>query len=151
MESLLNDDYRDILSAFDDAKVDYLLVGAYALAAHGYPRATGDIDLWVQPTPDNAERVVHALRHFGAPLGDIQPADFEEPDLILQIGVSPRRIDIMTEITAVSFEDAWPNRTQIVVGETAIPVIGKQDLIRNKEATGRSKDAADADQLKSQG
>ena len=110
MESLLNNDYKDILSAFANAEVEYLLVGAYALAAHGHPRSTGDIDLWVRPTPENAERVIKALRQFGAPTQNIGHDDFSRPEMILQIGVSPRRIDIMTDIEAVTFHDAWPNR-----------------------------------------
>ena len=148
MESLLNDDYKDILSAFANAEVEYLLVGAYALAAHGHPRSTGDIDLWVRPTLENAERVIKALRQFGAPTQNISRSDFSKPQMILQIGVSPRRIDIITDIEAVTFHDAWPNRLQIMVYGISVPVIGKDDLIRNKEATGRKKDEADVEELR---
>lgn len=88
---MLNPDYRDILSAFADAEVDYLLIGAYAMAAHGHPRATGDIDLWVRSSEENAMRVLKALSAFGAPLTEVGRDDFQTPDTVFQIGVSPRR------------------------------------------------------------
>jgi len=145
---VLNPDYRDILSAFADAGVEYLVIGAYALAAHGHPRATGDFDLWVRPTPDNAERVITALSAFGAPLTDVSREDFEAPDTVFQIGVSPRRIDILTTIEGVRFDDAWPERMKIVVEDVPVSVIGREHFIRNKEALGRSQDRADVERLR---
>jgi hypothetical protein len=145
---VLNPDYRDMLSAFTDAGVEYLVIGAYALAAHGHPRATGDLDLWVRPTPDNAERVMTALSAFGAPLTDVSHEDFETPDTVLQIGVSPRRIDILTTIEGVRFDDAWPGRVEIEVEDVPVSVIGREHFIQNKEALGRPQDRADVERLR---
>ena len=145
---MLNPDYRDMLSAFTDAGVEYLVIGAYALAAHGHPRATGDLDLWVRPTPDNAERVMTALSAFGAPLMEMSREDFETPDTVLQIGVSPRRIDILTTIEGVRFDDAWPGRVEIEVEDVPVSVIGREHFIQNKEALGRPQDRADVERLR---
>ena len=144
---MLNPDYRDMLSAFADAKVDYLVIGAYAMAAHGHPRATGDIDLWVGTAPTNAERVLDALSTFGAPLTEVDRDDFQTPDTVFQIGVSPRRIDILTTIEGVNFEEAWPQRIEIEIGGLTVPVIGREHLIKNKRALGRSQDLADIEHL----
>lgn len=126
---MLNSDYRDILSAFADAEVEYLLVGAHALAAHGHPRATGDIDLWVKPSAGNAARVMQALRQFGAPLGQVSREYFAQPDVVFQIGVAPRRIDVMTSVEAIAFEDAWPERLEVNLEGIPVPVIGRADFI----------------------
>lgn len=141
---MLNPDYRDILSAFSDEGVEYLLVGAYALAAHGLPRSTGDIDLWVLASPANAERVLRALARFGAPLDDLSAADFTRPDSVVQIGVPPRRIDILTSVAGLSFQDAWPRRLDVVIDGIGIPVLGRADQAVNKRAVGRPQDLADA-------
>lgn len=133
-----------MLSAFAEAGVRYLLIGAYALAAHGHVRATGDIDLWVDNGRDNAERVMGALTEFGAPLHGLEIGDLESPDLVFQVGVVPRRIDILTGIDGVSFEEAWPERYEVQVSDLVVPVISRRHLSRNKRATGRLKDAADA-------
>jgi hypothetical protein len=144
---MLNPDYRDILSAFGKAGVDYLLVGAYALAAHGQPRATGDMDLWVHPGRGNAGRVMEALRAFGTPLGEIRREDFERPDVVLQIGVTPRRIDILTSIDGVDFQPAWEGRMEVEIGDLVVPVIGRSHFIENKRAVGRLQDLADIERL----
>ena len=141
--SLLNPDYRDILSAFAVEKVEYLLVGAYALAAHGFVRATGDIDLWVRPDPANAERVLRALARFGAPLSEVSRDDLVEPGIVFQIGVAPRRIDILTTIDGVIFEEAWKARDKVDIEGISIPVISRSHLAQNKEATGRPQDQVD--------
>jgi hypothetical protein len=148
---MLNPDFRDILSAFSDAGVEYLLVGAYAMASHGYVRATGDIDLWVRPGPDNAQRVFEALRRFGAPLRGVSESDFAQPNIVLQLGVPPRRIDVLTAIDGVAFEEAWSDRVELTVGGLRIPVLSREHLIQNKEATGRAKDQADAEALRRSG
>ena len=135
---MLNSDFRDILSAFAEAGVKYLLVGAYALAAHGHVRATGDIDLWIDRSRDNAQRVMAALAEFGAPLHDLEVGDLESPDLVFRVGVAPRRID------GVSFEEAWPERYEVRVSDLVVPVIARGHLSRNERATGSLKDAADA-------
>lgn len=144
---MLNPDYRDMLSAFADAEVEYLIIGAYALAVHGHPRATGDIDLWVRPDEENAERVFAALFEFGAPLTQVSKRDFEKPDTVFQIGVSPRRIDILTAIEGVEFEEAWKDRAEVELDGFCLPVISRKHLIANKRALGRAQDRADLERL----
>ena len=144
---LLNPDYKDILSAFSAEKVEYMLVGAYALAAHGLPRATGDIDLWIRSTPENAHRVWGALAAFGAPLDGLTEEDFLGADVVLQIGVAPCRIDVVTSIDGVEFEDAWARRIGIEIEGIQVNVIGRDDLIRNKRAAARPQDLADVARL----
>jgi hypothetical protein len=141
---LLNPDYRDMLSAFTEEGVKYLLVGAFALAVHGHVRATGDIDLWIDCSRDNAARVMAALARFGAPLHEIETQDFATPGIVFQIGIAPRRVDILTTIDAVEFEEAWPQRKEVEVEGLRIPVISRHHLLRNKRATGRPRDQADA-------
>lgn len=145
----MNRDFVEMLSALSDAEAEYLVVGAHALAVHGQARATGDLDIWVRPTPENAERVWSALARFGAPLDRLSREDLNEPDLVFQIGVPPRRIDLMTSVTGVAFEEAWVDRVDVDVDGMDVPFIGKNALIRNKRATGRPKDLLDADELES--
>lgn len=141
---MLNPDYRDILSIFAAEQVEFLLVGAYAMAAYGLPRSTGDIDLWVRRDRRNAKRIMGALAAFGAPLSEVGEDDFLAPGAVFQIGVAPRRIDVLTSIDGVEFDEAWPEREEIVVEGVRIPLINRRHLIRNKRATGRLKDEADA-------
>jgi len=143
----MNPDFVDLLRAFIDADVRYLVVGAYALAHYGRPRATGDLDVWVDPTPANARHVMCALAAFGAPVGDVQEDDFARPGVVFQIGVPPGRIDVLTELTGISFEAAWPTRERGGFGEVAVDFIGRDALIQNKRATGRTKDLADIEAL----
>lgn len=131
----------------NDEGVEYLVVGAHALAAYGYARATGDIDLWIRCSEENAQRVWRALLRFGAPLQGLTVADLSTPDIVFQIGVVPRRIDVLTSITSVTFDDAWPHRKCIEVDNIPISVIGREELLRNKRNTGRTKDRADAEWL----
>ena len=144
---MLHPDFKDMLSELIVSKIDFLLVGAYALAAHGYPRSTGDIDIWVRADETTAPRVHECLTRFGAPLHDLTIADLARPGIIFQIGVPPVRIDILTKIDGVVFDDAWPRRLTIEWDGLAIPVIGLSDLIKNKRSTHRTKDLADAEQL----
>jgi hypothetical protein len=139
----MNPDFRDMLFLFIEENVEYLVVGAYAMGAHGVPRFTGDIDLWVYAERDNAQRVRRALAKFGAPIGDLSVEDLSSPNLVFQIGIAPQRIDVMTSITGVAFEDAWPNRLTAEIAGMAVNVIGRNELIRNKRATGRPKDLLD--------
>lgn len=133
-----------MLSALNDAGAEYLVVGAYALATYGTARATGDIDVWVRPTEENAQRVWTALDRFGAPRRKLKPDDLCTPDNVFQIGVAPNRIDILTSITGVEFDEAWQHRKQTQVNGISISVIGREQLLINKRATGRPKDLADA-------
>lgn len=146
----LNDDFRDLLTAFAHERVEFLVIGAYALALHGFPRATGDLDVLVRPTAENASRVWRALHRFGAPLdaGGVQEADFATPGLVYQIGLPPRRIDVLTEITGVSFDAAWQTRERADLDGETICFIAKDALIQNKEALGRPRDIADVEWLK---
>ncbi|MEM9351701.1 MAG: hypothetical protein AAGA92_01695 [Planctomycetota bacterium] len=139
----MTNDFLDMLSALSAEEVEYLVVGAYALAAHGYPRATGDLDLWVRRSTSNSERLWRALLRFKAPMSDVTLNDFLEPDLVYQIGVAPRRIDILTSIDGVDFEEAWPRRGTQEVSGLFLPILSREDLTRNKRATGRPKDLAD--------
>ena len=139
----LNTDFRDMLLALNDADVDYLVVGAYAVAAHGHPRATGDLDIWVRADAKNASKVFGAMKVFGAPTHQITEADFAAPSIVFQIGVPPGRIDILTVVSGLTFAEAWESRLTVTMDELTFPVIGRLDLMVNKRAAGRPKDLAD--------
>ena len=143
----MNPDFVDLLRAFAAADVRFLVVGAYALALHGRPRATGDLDVWVEATEDNAGRVMSALAAFGAPLRDVSAADFSREGIVYQIGLPPGRIDIITELTGMAFAEAWPGRQRARFGEVEVDFIGREAFIRNKKATGRARDLADIEGL----
>ncbi len=145
---MLNEDYRDILRSLSGREVRFLVVGAYALGVHGYPRATGDFDIWIDSSPENSRKIYAALADFGAPLADLTERTFTEEGVIFQIGVAPRRIDLITHIDGVRFQDAYASRVLIEVEGIGIPFISREDLIRNKLSTGREKDRLDAEYLK---
>lgn len=140
----MNQDFLDILSALSAAGAEYLVVGAHALAAHGYPRATGDLDIWVRPNSANAARVWRAIEQFGAPRRNISREDFHTPDTVFQIGIAPSRVDILTSISGVEFDEAWRKRVPTAVEGVSFSVLGRDELLINKRATGRPKDLADA-------
>jgi hypothetical protein len=146
----LNEDFRDLLILLADGGVEFLVVGAYALAFHGAPRASGDIDLFVRPSPENAARTHAALARFGAPLesGGVTPSDFARPGIVYQIGLPPRRVDIMTAISGLTFDEVWASRVTAEIAGRPVSFIGRAALLRNKEATGRLKDAADVARLR---
>lgn len=143
----MNSDFRDMLSALSGEAAEYLLVGAYALAVHGVPRATGDLDIWVRPTTDNARRVRTALSRFGAPLSGLTDHDLVTPGTVFQIGIEPNRIDILTSIDGVTFDEAWPAHHVVRIEEIDVPVLARHHLIRNKKAVGRPQDLADVARL----
>jgi hypothetical protein len=145
----VNEDFVDMLMALTGRQVEFLIVGAYALAAHGFPRATGDIDIFVAPTAENARRVHEALLEFGAPVGahGVSAKDFETKGTVYQIGLPPRRIDLLTSISGVEYEEATTHAIHGHVGPCAVRFIGKAALIKNKSSTGRTKDLADVEQL----
>jgi hypothetical protein len=147
---MLNPDFKDILSCLKEEEAEFLIVGAYALAAHGLPRATGDIDIWVRRSAENAAKVLRALSAFGAPLSNLTEQDFISPETVLQIGVEPCRIDILTSIDGIEFDEAWKNKVNITVDEIAIYILSKADLLKNKLAAGRDKDQGDIAWLKKQ-
>ena len=144
---MLNKNFTDMLSAFSEAQVEYLLVGAYAMAAHGCPRATGDIDFWIRASEANARRVWEALEKFGAPLSEVCTSDFCTAGIVYQMGVPPQRIDILTSISGVEFDEAWPERLTVQIDELSVDVIGIRQLYTNKLAAGRAKDRLDAEIL----
>ena len=148
---MLNPDFREMLSCLKGEGADFIIVGAYALAAHGLPRATGDIDIWVRNSPENARKIMCALMRFGAPLSDLSEDDFIAPDLVVQLGVEPCRIDLLTGIDGVGFDEAWQNKVNITVDDLEIYVLSKEDLLRNKVATGRDKDQYDIAWLEKNG
>jgi hypothetical protein len=139
----MNPDFRDLLAAFNAHGVEFLVVGAYALAAHGLVRATKDLDVWVRPDAGNAERVIAALVEFGAPLHDLTVDDLSRPGLIFQIGVEPIRIDVITSIDGVKFEAAWPHRLEAKFADQSAPILSREDMITNKRAAGRDQDLLD--------
>jgi hypothetical protein len=138
------------LSALSTAKVEYLLVGGYALAAHGRPRSTGNLDLWVKPDAENAARVMSALEAFGVPMKNLSPEDFSRKGSIVQIGAAPQRIDLMTTLEGVSFDYATSRRLDVTLDGIRIPVLNREDLATNKRAVGRPQDLADASWLEGQ-
>lgn len=140
---MLHPDFKDMLSCLKGESVEFIVVGAYALAAHGFPRATGDIDLWVRNSPENAPKVMRALAKFGAPVSQLSEADFTAPDTVVQIGVEPCRIDLLTGVSGVEFDAAWQNKVNVVVGDLEVAVLSKADLLKNKLASGRDKDRGD--------
>jgi hypothetical protein len=141
----LNEDFRDILRALLETQAQFLVVGAYAVAAHGNPRATGDLDIWVAARPDNAERVWRALVAFGAPVESlgVRADDFASEGMVIQIGLAPRRIDFLTSLTGVTFREAWEERVEHEIDGLRIPFLGRATLLKNKRALGRPQDLAD--------
>jgi hypothetical protein len=145
----VNRDFRDLLAAFLAADVRFLVVGAHAMAVHGVPRATGDLDVWIDPDAANSDRAWSAVVRFGAPLAamGVTRADLGRPDQVVQIGLPPRRIDILTSISGVSFDEAWLDRVIHEAEGLAVPFLGRAALVRNKKASGRAKDLADLEAL----
>lgn len=143
----MNQDLLDLLRAFIDRDVRFMVVGAYALGVHGRPRATGDLDVWIDATPANAARVMEALRAFGAPTSQVSADDFSRPGIVFQMGLPPMRIDVLTELTGLTFAEAWPARIRANFGPVTADVIGRDDFIKNKRATGRARDLGDVESL----
>lgn len=146
---MLNQDYKDILQSLQNHDVEHILVGAYALAAHGYPRSTLDIDIWVNPTESNSLKLFQALSEFGAPLHEINENTFSEKGIVFQIGVAPCRIDFITQISGdIDFEPALARAGTAEMEGLLVRALSVEDLIRNKEAIGRPKDKEDAQRLR---
>ncbi len=148
--AVVTDDWADILFALLEEKTRFLVVGAHAMAVHGVPRATQDLDVWIEPTPENASRVWRALAAFGAPLSDldVREQDFADRGTVVQLGLPPRRVDLLTEISGVpDFDEAWAGRVQHDVLGRSVPFIGRSTLVANKRAAARLKDLADIEAL----
>jgi hypothetical protein len=146
-----NPDFRDLLSALCAEDAEFIIVGAHAVMFYTVPRYTKDLDVWVRPTRQNAGRVHRALRAFGAPVADLTVDDLTAPGTIFQIGIAPNRIDILTSIDAVSFEDAWQRRVPSTYGGVAISLLSIEDLLTNKRAAGRRQDLLDVERLEQRG
>ena len=146
----MTDDWFDMLAALTAQGARFLVVGAHALAVHGVPRGTQDLDIWIESNSQNVARVWKALAVFGAPLEslDVDMNTFLARDTVVQIGLPPNRIDVLTSITGVpSFDDAWNERVERLIRELPVPFLGRSTLLRNKRATARSKDLADVEEL----
>ena len=143
----INRDFRDLFSALCDAGADFIVVGAHAVMVHTEPRYTKDLDIWVRPTAENAQRVLAALRHFGAPLSDLTESDLAIAGTIFQIGVAPNRIDVLTSIDAVEFQDAWARRVPTRYDDVPISILSIDDLLTNKRAVNRLQDQIDVERL----
>jgi hypothetical protein len=142
-----NPDFRDLLSALSAEGADFIVVGAHAVMFHTSPRYTKDLDVWVRPTRANAERVHRALGVFGAPMADLTVDDLAVPGTIFQIGIAPNRVDIITSIDAVTFDEAWPRRVSSRYGGVPIALLSIDDLLTNKRAAGRTQDLLDVERL----
>jgi hypothetical protein len=140
-------DFKELLELFNGNAVEFLVVGAYALAFHGAPRFTGDLDLYVRPARDNAERVLRALAAFGFHSPDLSADDFMKPDQVVQLGVPPVRVDLLTSISGVTWEEAESGKAEGAYGEVPVFFLGRDHYIRNKRAIGRKKDLADLEAL----
>ena len=147
----MNNDFRDLLAEFNAHGVDFLIVGAHALAAHGCVRATKDLDVWIRSELENAKRAISALRAFGAPLHDLTENDLSTPGVTFQVGLPPLRIDILTAITGVEFAEAWPSRMETKFADQPVSVLSRKHLLKNKRAAGRKQDLADVEWLESAG
>lgn len=143
------EDFRDLLAELVSAEARFLIVGAHALGVHGVPRATVDLDIWIDRTPRNVDRVWRALSSFGAPLDalKLEKADFSRADVVIQFGLPPYRVDILTGVTGVAFDEAWLERVDDLFDDVRVHFLGKASLVRNKRVTGRLKDLADLESL----
>ncbi len=144
----VNPDFRDLFATLNGVGAEYLVIGAHALAVHGAPRFTKDLDILVQCTEGNAEKVWKALEEFGAPLGSLRPADLHTPGLMFQIGIAPNRIDILTSADGIEFSSAWSGKLDAHYGDQPIWILGRDELIANKAATARPQDLVDIESLR---
>lgn len=146
-ERLFNEDYRDMILCLQSEGVEFMLVGGYAVGLHGWPRTTFDIDFWVLANPSNAVSIMRALKKFGAPLMNLSEDDFHQPGIVFQIGNAPQRIDILSSVSGIRYEEAVRHAETMQVDGLSLKVISLDDLILNKRASGRPKDIADAQTL----
>ena len=143
----LNHDFHELLECFARHNVRYLVIGGWALAAHGIPRLTKDLDLWVMPDSSNAQAVLTALEEFGFQGIGLTAHDFQQPEMVIQLGYPPNRVDLITSPSGVEFEQCWTNRLELKLDGVDVPFIGREELIANKRATGRSQDMVDIESL----
>lgn len=143
----MNSDFKDLLKAFAKEKAEYLIIGGYAVAKHAEPRYTKDLDIWINNSKENAERVYQALKSFGAPLGGVTSEDFTKNSLVFQMGIEPSRIDILMGLRDLVFDDCWRRRDTAIIDDIEIYFIEINDLIRNKRIVGRPQDLIDVKNL----
>lgn len=146
-DMILNPDFSDFIRSLNDRGVRYMVVGGYAVALHGHPRYTKDIDIWIGRDEDNAARMIEALEDFGFGSLGLEAGDFLSPDRIVQLGYAPNRIDILTTLPGVDFDAAYPLRVEVPLGELTVSFIGLESLKQNKRASGRFQDLADLEML----
>ena len=144
---MLNQDFKEFAALLNSTKVEYLIVGGYALAAYGRPRYTGDLDIWLRSTPENAARLIEALAQFGFGSLGLSIADFSKPNSVVQLGFPPARIDLLTSIDGVEFDDCFSRRLLMEIDGLSLPFIGMQEFRKNKLASGRMRDLADLESL----
>ena len=143
----LQADLKEFIELLNSHRVEYIIVGGHAVAFHGHPRFTGDIDFFVRITPENAQRLLAVLSDFGFGSLGITERDLLEPKRIVQLGYPPNRIDLLTSISGVDFDSAWESRIESTMDDQPVIIIGWNDLLRNKKAAGRQKDLADVEKL----
>ena len=143
----IHPDFKGLLELFNKNLVSYVIVGAYALAQYGVPRYTGDLDILVEPEPDNADRIINALNEFGFGSLELTAEDFYRADTVVQLGVPPVRVDVLTGITGVSWQEIWKGKQSGNYGDLEVYYLGKVQFIKNKRALGRKKDLADLEAL----
>jgi len=145
---MFSQDFREFIKLLIENKVEYLVVGGYAVGIHGYPRYTGDLDIWLNPTPENADKILMAVNQFGFSSFRLSKEDFIKPGNVIQLGYPPLRIDLLTEIDGVTFDDCFANKKEVLMEELIVNFIGYNDLIKNKKFTGRPRDIDDIENLK---
>lgn len=145
--TVLNPDFKEFIQSLNDNGVRYLVVGGYAVALHGYPRYTKDMDIWVEMSAENASKIIKALDQFGFGSMGVKESDFTVPNQMLQLGHPPRRIDILTTLPGVEFSECYLARTIVDVEDASINFIDLENLRKNKQATGRHQDLADLENL----
>ena len=144
---MLNPDFKEFIQSLNDNQARYLVVGGYAVALHGYPRYTKDIDIWIDMNPANAIRIIQALQQFGFGSLGLKEQDFLEADTIIQLGYPPRRIDLLTTLPGVNFDACFSARVVVDIDGVPVNFIGLENLKKNKRATGRAQDIADIENL----
>ena len=144
---MFSQDFREFIELLIKNKAEYLIVGGYAVGIHGHPRYTGDLDIWLNPTPQNAELILRSVNEFGFSSFNLTKADFMKAGNVIQLGYPPLRIDLLTEIDGVTFEECFENRKEVIIGDLKVNFIGYNDLLKNKKETGRPRDIDDIDNL----
>lgn len=142
-----NENFSDLLTILLESNVEFLLIGAHAVMVYTKPRFTKDMDIWINPKPENAKKVYKALKLFGAPLRNVVEEDFSRPEIIYQMGGGSDRIDICTLVDGLEFDDAYKNRNFLNYGSLKVPILSREDLIKNKKASGRPQDILDLQKL----